>query len=554
MKKTYNISIGGALFHVEADAFEILEGYINGIRAHFEENTDKEEILRDIEARIAEKFSEQARKIITLIDVHAVIDSMGRVEQFDEDGAEETSIPSGTKRLYLDKDRAMIAGVCSGLGHYFGIDPIIFRILFIASIFAGGAGLIAYIILWLVIPEAKTPSQKLSMKGSAVTISAVAEMIKEKIDEVNTPKNTNMLKQLIAIPMEAVGAVLRFIRDSIFPSIRVLLGTILFVVSFLFAIGTTILVCFSLFGVTPVFIEGPLLPLLQSGTAHALAVALYAIIILPLIFIATLGLGMLMKRRFITAKLVAAFAILWWIAVPVAATFGTKLGTQIASILESDPYYKRDTVTVELPSFTELVITDDQSVHIVQGTTHSLTLKGRQQDLTRVIYATENGVLTLSKKEKEKTTSCMVCGDDYLDLVITVPSLTSITASDNAHVRGNLVGDALALTLDNGSFAQLDLSVKSLSLTEKDGSRVYLSGEASSLNASLQNGSHLDAENLQAGSVTIDAGNSSYSEIQVKTKLNATLRGNSTVRYTGKPTIEKDLDRSSRLEEMYTGN
>ena len=69
------------------------------------------------------------------------------------------------RRLYRDADSRVLGGVCSGMGAYFNIDVVIFRILFVLSVFMGGAGVLIYIILWIVVPKAKTTAQKLEMKG-----------------------------------------------------------------------------------------------------------------------------------------------------------------------------------------------------------------------------------------------------------------------------------------------------------------------------------------------------------------------------------------------------
>lgn len=186
MKKTTSISINNTLFHIEDDAFQSLDSYLKSIQAHFANNPDKDEIISDIEERIAEKFSEHGARVITETQVKNIIDTMGTVEQFSE--TKEESNPgektSQARRLYRNPDDSLIAGICSGLGVYLHIDTRIIRVLFIISIFFGGLGIFAYVILWIIIPNATTAAQKLSMRGAPVTLASLSKVVKDKINDI----------------------------------------------------------------------------------------------------------------------------------------------------------------------------------------------------------------------------------------------------------------------------------------------------------------------------------------------------------------------------------
>ncbi len=194
MNKTVNINLANILFHIDEKAFNKLQRYLEAIKRSFEGTTGSDEIIADIEARIAELFQEKMeneRQVITMKEVDEVINIMGQPEDYmvDEDIFEDTYQASEkkrkrVKRLYRDIDSKYIGGVCSGLGHYLGLDAIWIRLFFIFFALFTGFGFIAYILLWILVPEAATTSQKLDMKGEAINISNIERKVKEGFDDV----------------------------------------------------------------------------------------------------------------------------------------------------------------------------------------------------------------------------------------------------------------------------------------------------------------------------------------------------------------------------------
>ena len=193
MKKTIKINLSGIIFHIDDDAYDALESYLNKISRHFSDKQESKEITDDIEARIAELFQERIsneNQVITLKIVEEVISIMGNPEDIADNGDQgedrDTSYRSHntTRKLYRDIDNSVIAGVSSGLGAYFGIDPVIFRVLFLIFVFVGFSGPIVYTILWIVLPRAETAAQKLEMRGEKVNVSNLEKKIREEYDQV----------------------------------------------------------------------------------------------------------------------------------------------------------------------------------------------------------------------------------------------------------------------------------------------------------------------------------------------------------------------------------
>ena len=193
MNKTVTVNIGGIVFHIDENAYEKFKLYLEAIRVHFTTADGRDEIMQDIESRIAEMFQERIRdskQVITLDDVDDVTRLMGQPEEFggsEEKQAEaEEQIHSGPvkRRLFRNPDDKLLGGVCSGISAYFDVDPIWIRLCFVLSFFYFGIGFGLYIILWIVIPEAKNAAEKLQMKGEPVTVSNIQKSVKEEMESL----------------------------------------------------------------------------------------------------------------------------------------------------------------------------------------------------------------------------------------------------------------------------------------------------------------------------------------------------------------------------------
>ncbi len=193
MKKTFTINISGTLFHIEEDAYEMLQQYLQKLKSHFGTEEDGIEILADIEARIAEIFIEknpENKQVITLDRVEQVIAIMGKPEDFIEDEGddeeERQELSKRKRRLYRDPEHRVFGGVCSGLSAYFNIDPVILRILFVVLLFLTyfAPVFLAYVVLWIAVPKAVTTAQRLEMRGQEATIKNIEKSIREEVREV----------------------------------------------------------------------------------------------------------------------------------------------------------------------------------------------------------------------------------------------------------------------------------------------------------------------------------------------------------------------------------
>lgn len=207
MNKTVNINLAGIFFHIDEDAYLKLQRYLEAIKRSFTDSQGRSEIISDIEARIAELFSERIqneKQVVGVKLVDEVITIMGQPEDYLVDDEIFEDEPkkhnyqqksTSTRRLFRDTDNSYVGGVSAGLGHYFGIDALWIRIVWFLLIFGAGTGILLYILLWALIPEAKTTAEKLTMTGDPVNISNIEKKIKDGIDTVSeTVKNVDLKK------------------------------------------------------------------------------------------------------------------------------------------------------------------------------------------------------------------------------------------------------------------------------------------------------------------------------------------------------------------------
>ena len=249
MKTTIKINLSGQIFTLDDDAYQVLKDYLDSISKRFRDTEEGNEIIGDIESRIAELFQEkisEKKQVITIEDVRNIISIMGTPEDIlDEDEAaeEEQSRRSAngkkTRKLYRDPDNMAIGGVCSGLGAYFGIENWLMRLLWVILFFATGGGLIfiLYIVLWIAVPKAMTVAEKLEMRGEKVTVSNIEKTIKEEYETVKENVKEGYEKVKESDGMKKTKNVLDEIFHAFGQFILIILKVILFAIGFALIIG-----------------------------------------------------------------------------------------------------------------------------------------------------------------------------------------------------------------------------------------------------------------------------------------------------------------------------
>ena len=235
MKKTLTVNLGGTVFHIDEDAYQLLDKYLSNLRIHFRKEEGSEEIMNDFEMRISELFGERVRlghEVITIEHVEEVINRMGKPEEiFEEEETEEEKenakkrvfqeqVITGKKKLMRDPDNRVIGGVAAGIAAYMGWDTTAVRLAMILLLFIPFVHCMAllYIILWMVMPVARTAADRLIMRGKSVTLETIGQTVTdgfEKVssnvnDYISSDKPRNFFQKLADLFVTVFGFLLKF--------------------------------------------------------------------------------------------------------------------------------------------------------------------------------------------------------------------------------------------------------------------------------------------------------------------------------------------------------
>ena len=256
MNITKDIHLSHVKFTMDDEAYIILKSYLNKLTIAFSSNSSKNEILEDIESHIAELFSANSsiNRVISVSDVNNAIDVLGTPEELAEDENEQDKPSKNTntnKKLFRDTDDSYVGGVASGLAHYFGISPAWIRVLFILFFFLPVPfTTLAYIILWIVVPSAKTSADKIRMNGEAVSVASIKNKIESVLPEIEkeiTDFDKEYAKGLwgkVKYYLKKTINVLLITSSKLLKIVSIIFGYILMFYSFLGGLITSLIVLF----------------------------------------------------------------------------------------------------------------------------------------------------------------------------------------------------------------------------------------------------------------------------------------------------------------------
>ena len=302
MNKTQKISIAGIGFDLETEAYEKLRDYLDKLERAYAANPDREEIISDVEARIAELILsvQPAEQVVRLSLVAGITERLGEPEPDTEnaEGAERVAPDTGPiqRRLYRNPEGAKLGGVCNGLGTFLGVDPVWIRLSvftplflliilpasgihflsgFLGSLF--GTVTLMYIIMWIAVPVAKSPRQKLEMRGRDVTTRAIERHIAQEASAMppETRKSASVMAQLFVV----LGKIIVFV-----------LKAVVILVAFAFALGAlAVLVSLVALPFAPDMISAESLHLfegVEGVTPPGYVMMVLGVVLIPMVVIA----------------------------------------------------------------------------------------------------------------------------------------------------------------------------------------------------------------------------------------------------------------------------
>jgi phage shock protein PspC (stress-responsive transcriptional regulator) len=549
MFKTLSVSIGKMPFIIEEQAYATLDQYLKAIRAHFASSADADEIVSDIESRIAEEFSDalgKSRKIIETQDIDAVIATMGTIEDFKQfEGGEkkaeqEDANPFRKLRLYRDADNQILGGVCAGIANYFNIDPIFIRLAFGLSIFLGGFGVVLYIILWICIPEARTTAQKVEMTGGRLTISA----IQKKIDDVVPPaKRKSMIAKILAFPFQIIGTVLRAaarVIKFLLPVVARIAGAFVTIVCAFVIASLTFTLFALLLNPNSPYIGLPLHEAMSTTSYIALLLCGYFVMFLPVLLVLLAGASLLVMRNLFSVTAVVALTILWFGTGTMGAVMIFNAAPQLEPMFAQ--FDEQMEKSFELEDFTKISADDIDRMVITQGEEFSVIVEGSERALGIHQPIVENGTLSLESTD-DNDPCIFFCLSQRAMLRVTMPSVESVDALDASRVYlEGFSGGTIAITALDIGHVEAELTMDSVMVDVKDNGSVELTGSAEKVTATAQDIGNIWGEDFVVQDATVTLKDMGRAILDVRRSLNGSASDMSRMEYMSAPaTMEFEL-------------
>ena len=446
MNEIKKCSIAGISFTLEKDAYEALQTYIKSLNDTYKNNPDGEEIIADIEARIAELIlsTQPAEGIVAKPLIDNIIKQLGSAEEIDEDGAEpyaETIDQNGNpripRRLYRDLENKKLGGVCAGVANYFDVDstwirlamfiPLVITIFGSVDIFRWiapfsgnlfGFVIIGYAIMWFTIPAASSARQKLEMKGERVTARNIHEA-------TQAPSLDERERTMLAKVVMAAGNLLLIIFKVI--ALFILIGLV---------VGVSVLSFVAL-------VTSPALLTTDFITGLALA-CFFMVIILPILVLIYLTVMLLVSRR-PSGKMMLAVFILWLLslatmtisAIKSPVHFDRQIENAFESVFEKDSEVLYEEFSEqEIDEFRKQI--NNMDISTKQEGDVTVTLQGSSENIEKLeatLKIDENGVTISDQDGKlvEITPSGIkIDGKDFIDY--TTETIQSVNGSTKAFI------------------------------------------------------------------------------------------------------------------------
>ncbi len=372
MNKTVTINISGIIFHIEEDAYDKLSKYLSTIKGYFTSNESGSEIIADIEARIAELLQakvNQFKQVVLMSDVDEVINALGKPEEF-VDGETNNTNSSSTqsessnfsgpikKRLFRDPDEKAIGGVCSGVAHYFDVDVVWIRLATFLLIFFGGLSLWVYIVLWIIIPEAKTTADRLAMRGEPINIDNISRSFKDEMEGVKNRMNDGF-KNASHNSRNGLDK-LAMILSGFFRVIGRLLGAFLIFIGFMIMFGVLSSVFgFSIAGESAEFNDW--INIIFIDRSHYWLAFIGGIIVfaVPAFMILYGGIKLLFKIKYSNRWLNIGAGLLWLVGFIMATYAGVKTASDFS---ETSKFKESKTIVTSAEVFTISAFPEDKLI------------------------------------------------------------------------------------------------------------------------------------------------------------------------------------------------
>jgi len=419
MNEVTQIHLGRQPFTVSVEAHSSLKSYLAAITKQVEDKS----VVEEVELRMAELLTEHGisgDKVVLQSDVDFLKEQLGNPKDFkesdEEPSREEEPAESSPKRLFRNTDSAMIAGVASGLSSYFGVDVVFIRIIFVIAVITGGWGILLYLALWLLVPEAKTSSERLQMQGKPVTVEALKNAV-ERADVKGAASRVNT--RVVPMINYVFKQVLKF-----FGLIFVLGGLTL--ILGLLTSGTYLGLNYGRFTHENIFPVGT--------TEHLLLYLAFALAAFMGLFVTLFGLAMFRRKWPVRA----------WVTGTLVGVFMIGLATSAALAADAFPRVRNrynaaiHTTVRELPPFTKAYANGEGFVvEYERANKYGVTLEYLgNADVSNIKTEVKDGVLEINGLDFKHEKDCNIfCGLTTRVIIASPNPLADITHPDVENVH-----------------------------------------------------------------------------------------------------------------------
>lgn len=542
MKKTLTVNLNGTVFHMDEDAYLQLHDYLNAVRESLDLSDDKDEIMADIEARIAELITEEYEQrnasIATVEMLKRIMTRMGEPKDYAMEGTADSSNTTSKSRrhYYRDMDNAMLGGVAAGLAALLGWEALWIRLIFVALILLGqGWPVVLYLLMWIIAEPARTVAQKLEMKGEPVTINTIQEGFNEMAKQ--TPSLSRKVMRIIGIVLKvgffAVAGFFAFIALIVMGAI--MLAFMGVSMGFLGAgIGT-------MGALSAMFMDGTgLLAMLQPWQALMCQVSIILLCVCPLIIIIAGCINLLTKRRWTGKKFNLSFCLVWLLSLctlmfALISSVGLRQ-KMIDMALHSDTWDDDTSMPLSTMAYEVLqleafnAIETDGVVSVILANGPEQTVSVRPAMMAHCVQV-KDSTLMVSNMQKAK-----------MELLVTTPSIDQLSLAGACLLQSRdlLHTSTLSIFAEGAANIDVEMLVERLSLDVAGASKVELKGNAQQAEFALKGAVDLDADELALGTLDLKMEGAADAEVWVKDSLAVSANGFSQITYKGNPVMVKE--------------
>lgn len=579
MKKALTIHIAEKSYTIDDDAYSQLEAYLADLQQYFAKEASEEEtkeIIEDIEIRIAEILDErlgEENNIVSVSEVEYIQKEMGTIDDIAKEEGEahsaevsnkETSTWKPGKKLYRDTEEGIIAGVSAGIAAYLDIDVVFIRIAFLLLLLLNGVGIIAYIIMWLAMPEAITPGQKAAMHGKRSDISSIEKNVKKRLSEGLTEAD----KKELQTGLQRVYGLLREFFQGLGRLLKMIVPIIGTIIAVLFAIAGGLIIAASTVAVVTQLTApdnamlGPIHEIIQMVQATntlfigSLYVTIWSIGILFILIANQIQ----KKGKSSIGWLTSLVLFIFFISAIATVTMGIQYAPDIEE--EYNAYIEENNITAtkqftDVEQFSGVYGAGAIEVDISYGPTQTVELVADREVIDDYIAVVQNGMLSVERKDHFQVCFIWCRRLRPTQLLITTPSLEHIELSgaSEAYLFESeemiATGNVFTVELSGASMIDIeDIEAKKMIIDASGASSVYVEGTTQELDVDASGSSSIYAVSLEAVEADVDVSGASDARVNVSEALVVEATGASSVEYAGDPSLKSGQSGASDIRKI----